>query len=193
MTEDQAQVIAALVKRIEVLEAQMRLARPVHWRGAEGVIEGKGARIHPTCKIIATGGRTVEVGERVLLRRGAEIVGPVTIGDGCSFNRDAYIRANVTFGKNCNIGAFARFITDSHEVAGPNRRAGRGSFPPIIVGDGTWIGANVTVLGGVTIGAGCVVAAGSVVTKDVPPHTLVGGVPAKFIKTLDGDVPVTAP
>ena len=53
---------------------------------------------------------------------------------------------------------------------------------PIVIGDGCWIGANATILGGVTIGDGAVVAAGAVVTKDVAPHTVVGGVPAKEIK-----------
>lgn len=170
----------------------MRAAMPVHWAGAAGVVEGKGARIHPTCKVIATEGRTVRIGDNTKLLRGAEIVGPVTIGPGCFVNRDAYIRANVTIGRNCNIGPFCRFITDSHDLGGPGRRAGKGSFPPISIGDGTWIGAGVTVLGGVTIGAGAVVAAGAVVTKDVPANTMVGGVPAKVIKTLDGDAPVTA-
>ena len=199
MTEESTPDVAALVRRIDALEAQVgalreqvRLARPVHWAGSEGVIEGEGARVHPTSKIFATEGRTVRIGDRTLIRKGAEIVGPVTIGDGCSFNRDVYIRANVTFGKNCNIGAFSRFITDSHEIAGPSRRAGAWSFPPITVGDGTFIGTGVVVLGGVAIGTGCVIAAGSVVTKDVPANTLVGGVPAKVIRALDGDSTVTA-
>lgn len=54
---------------------------------------------------------------------------------------------------------------------------------PIVIGDHVWIGMNVMVLKGVTIGDGAVVAAGSVVNKDVPPHCLVGGVPARVIKT----------
>src|SRR5690606_37989499 len=106
-------------------------------------------------------------------RRYAEMVGPITIGEHCSFNRNAYIRANTTIGDRVNVGAFARFITDTHEIAGPHRRAGQHSFPPITVGDGVFIGAGVTILGGVTIGDGAVVAAGSVVNRDVPPHTLV--------------------
>ena len=54
---------------------------------------------------------------------------------------------------------------------------------PIVIGDHVWIGINVIVLKGVTIGEGAIVAAGSVVTKDVPSHCLVAGVPAKVIKT----------
>lgn len=57
---------------------------------------------------------------------------------------------------------------------------------PVVIGNGVWIGANVTILGGVNIGDGAVVAAGAVVTKDVPAKTLVGGVPAKIIKQLQG-------
>jgi len=56
---------------------------------------------------------------------------------------------------------------------------------PIIIGDNTWVGARVTILPGVTIGNYCVVAAGSVVNKDVPDYTVVGGVPAKVIKKLN--------
>lgn len=56
---------------------------------------------------------------------------------------------------------------------------------PIRIEDGVWIGANCTVLKGVTIGEGAVVARGSIVTKDVEPHTLVAGLPAKPIKTLE--------
>ena len=54
---------------------------------------------------------------------------------------------------------------------------------PIVIGDHVWIGMNVIVLKGVTIGEGSIVAAGSVVNKDVPPHCLVAGVPAKVVKT----------
>ena len=53
---------------------------------------------------------------------------------------------------------------------------------PVVIEDGVWIGARVTILGGVTIGKNSAVAAGSVVTRNVPPYTLVGGVPAVKIK-----------
>ena len=56
---------------------------------------------------------------------------------------------------------------------------------PTIIGRNAWVGINVTILPGVVIGEGAIVAAGSVVTKDVPPHSLVGGVPSRIIKYLE--------
>ena len=55
---------------------------------------------------------------------------------------------------------------------------------PIHIGKNVWIGSNATVLPGVSIGDGAIVAAGAVVTKDVPENTIVGGVPAKVIRTI---------
>ena len=59
---------------------------------------------------------------------------------------------------------------------------------PIHIKDRVWIGANATVVPGVTIGENSIVAAGAVVTKDVPPNTIVGGVPAKVLKRIDENV-----
>jgi acetyltransferase-like isoleucine patch superfamily enzyme len=53
---------------------------------------------------------------------------------------------------------------------------------PVIIEDGCWLGANVTILKGVTLGRGCVVAAGAVVTNSFPPYSIIAGVPARLIK-----------
>lgn len=76
--------------------------------------------------------------------------------------------------------------SDGHFLIDPSRKRdliGNNVVAPIRIGNDVWIGSNAMILKGVTIGDGAVVAAGAVVTKDVPPHTLVGGVPAKVIKT----------
>jgi maltose O-acetyltransferase len=117
----------------------------------------------------------------------------VTIGEGCFINKDGYLRPGTTLGNWVFLGPFVRLITDGHEVGLPGKRAGANTSLPIHVGDGAWIGAGSTVLGGVTIGAGAIVAAGSVVTKNVPSNTLVGGVPAQFIKHLNDETAPTFP
>ncbi|NTU65300.1 MAG: hypothetical protein HGB05_18340 [Chloroflexi bacterium] len=66
-----------------------------------------------------------------------------------------------------------------------DQRAGATFSAPVTIQDGTWLGARCIVLPGVTVGRGSVVGAGSVVTKDVPPNTLVGGVPAKVIRSIN--------
>ncbi|MEE1084340.1 MAG: DapH/DapD/GlmU-related protein [Paludibacteraceae bacterium] len=76
------------------------------------------------------------------------------------------------------------FICPSHVIGDETKRAGRGTYGNIIIGDGTWIGARSTILSGVSVGKGCIIAAGSIVNKDVPDNTMVGGVPAKIIKRL---------
>lgn len=61
------------------------------------------------------------------------------------------------------------------------REQGYGPVEPVEIGDDCWIGGRVTILPGVHVGNGAVIAAGAVVTKDVPPYAVVGGVPAKII------------
>ncbi|NKG22734.1 acyltransferase [Paeniglutamicibacter terrestris] len=178
--------LAELERKTTELEAELIELRPSKsWKRPAAATVGSRPRIHPTVVMIASEAKPIVIGENVQIRRGAEIVGPVSIGSGSSFNRDAYIRANVHIGKNCNIGAFCRFISDTHEVGTSDRRAGAGSFPEILIGDGSWIGAGSTILGGVTVGESCIIAAGSLVIKDIPANTMVGGVPAKKIKDLD--------
>ena len=145
---------------------------------------GENCNIAPTVQFMSGENREIRVGNRTNIYRGTEITGPVTIGDGCLINRDGYLRSNTTLGNNVMVGPFTRFVTDSHEVGPSQKRGGANKWPPITVGDGTWIGASVTVLGGVNIGKGCIIAAGAVVTADVPDNSLAGGVPAKVIKAL---------
>lgn len=114
--------------------------------------------------------------------------GDLFIGD-CSFiNHECLIdtAGGVTLGRSVALANRVSLLTSGHETDDPRARAGRRVLRPIVVGDGAWLGANVTVLGGVTIGEGAVVAAGSLVRADVPPHTLWAGVPARFVRELPG-------
>ncbi|MBA8816674.1 acetyltransferase-like isoleucine patch superfamily enzyme [Microbacterium halimionae] len=126
----------------------------------------------------------ITIGVFAKIYAGGNILGPVTIGDRVFINRDVYIRPHTAIGDDVNIGPFARFITDTHEIGPAKKRAGKVRHDPIVVGAGTWIGAGVTVLAGVTIGTGCIVAAGAVVVNDVASNSLVGGIPAKLIREL---------
>ncbi len=92
--------------------------------------------------------------------------------------------ADIYIGDCCDIGPGVEFIPGSHVIGNSSRRAGVGTAKPITVGDGSWIGAKSIILGGVEIGAGCIVAAGAVVTKNVPPNSLVAGVPARVKRQL---------
>jgi len=113
--------------------------------------------------------------------------GSLTIGDN-TFINGAIISAseNIKIGKNCKFGPFSMIIdSDFHDVRDHNMP---GKSAPISIGDKVWIGAKATVLKGVTIGEGAVVGVGSVVTKDVAPYTIVGGVPAKEIKKNETEI-----
>ncbi len=86
---------------------------------------------------------------------------------------------NIRIGNQVFIGDdVAIRDSDGHEVVGSNKPMSS----PIVIEDHVWIGARVTIVKGVTIGEGAIVAAGAVVAKDVPPHTMVAGVPAKVVK-----------
>lgn len=91
---------------------------------------------------------------------------------------------DVEIGSRVGIGVNVQLVTSSHEMTRPEVRAGRMLYAPIRIGDGAWIGSGAIILQGVTIGEGAVVAAGAVVTRDVPPHTVHGGVPARLLREL---------
>ena len=81
------------------------------------------------------------------------------------------------------IGPNVSIITSSHPVE-PSRRRAFTVARPIVIERNVWIAAGATIIGGVTVGQNSVVAAGSVVTRNVPPNTLVGGNPARVIRRI---------
>ncbi|MDM8101757.1 MULTISPECIES: DapH/DapD/GlmU-related protein [Oceanobacillus] len=106
----------------------------------------------------------------------------VFINSGCRFQD----QGQIIIGDGSLIGHNVVFATINHDYDPLNR--GTMYLKPIELKEKTWIGSNATILPGVTIGENSVVAAGSVVTKDVPPNTIVGGNPAKFISNLEDKI-----
>lgn len=112
-------------------------------------------------------GKNIAIGKRVF------------INSGCRFQD----QGGITIGDNVLIGHNVVLATLNHGLA-PDRR-GHLYPAPIIIGKNVWIGANAMVLPGVTIGENAVIAAGAVVNKDVPENTIVGGVPARVIRSIE--------
>jgi maltose O-acetyltransferase len=104
----------------------------------------------------------------------------VFVNVGCFFD----LNDRITLGDKVALGHQVLLLTASHEIGGAWQRSGPLRTAPVKIEEGAWIGSRATILPGVTVGAGSVVAAGAVVTKDVPPGTLVGGVPAQVRRTL---------
>lgn len=102
----------------------------------------------------------------------------VFINAGCSFQD----QGGITIGDGSLIGHNVVLATLNHDLNPHNR--GAIVAAPITIGENVWIGANATVLSGVSIGDGAVIAAGAVVTQNVPVNTVVGGVPARVLKTI---------
>lgn len=110
----------------------------------------------------------------------------VVIRPGCMFFADTE-GGFIDVGDEVLFGSGVHIYTNDHAFADKTRTIySQGYTPsaPVIIKKGAWIGANTTILKGVTIGENAVVAAGAVVTKDVPPFSVVGGVPAKILKQL---------
>jgi acetyltransferase-like isoleucine patch superfamily enzyme len=157
---------------------------------------GAGSVIHPPATLYNPG--VIRIGARTVVREHAWLNGGradgsrvvLEIGDGCYIGRFAHINAahGVVIEDEVLI-ADRVYVSDiDHEyrrAPEPVISQGVNSKGPVRLKRGCWIGAGAVILPGVTVGAGAVVAANAVVTKDAPDFTVVGGVPARVLKTVE--------
>lgn len=147
------------------------------------------------------GGEFISIGEKSNILKNSIITAwktekygdpSITIGENTNIGENAHISAvkSVTIGNGVLTGRYVYISDNSHgEFVKEQLDISPSLRPlyvkgPVIIEDNVWIGERVCVLSGVTIGKGSIVAANAVVTHDVPPYSMVAGVPAKIIKQL---------
>jgi len=152
---------------------------------------GERTRVWGSARVTNHG--VLEIGDRVRIistpaiteigvREGARM----TIGSRSFINFGCSISASlsVTIGPRCMIGSHVTLMDNDFHRVEPERRDELPESAPIVLEENVWLGIRSIVLRGVTIGAGSVVAAGSIVSRNVPPRSLVGGIPARLIRSL---------
>ena len=150
---------------------------------------GKHAVIHRSVRMDTPPYRKFFLGDYSVVESFACInnaVGDVMIGEHTRIGLHNTIIGPVTIGNHVNLAQGITVTALNHNFSDTEKRIDEQGVntTPVVIGDDIWIGANAVILPGVTIGSHSVVAAGSVVTKDVPPHSLVAGVPAKIIRQI---------
>ena len=150
---------------------------------------GKHAIIHHSVRMDTPPYRKFWLGDYSVVESFACInnaVGDVIIGDHTRIGLHNTIIGPVTIGSHVNLAQGITITALNHNFSDAEKRIDEQGVntTPVVIEDDIWIGANAVILPGVTIGQHSVVAAGAIVTKDVPPHSLVAGVPAKVIKQI---------
>jgi acetyltransferase-like isoleucine patch superfamily enzyme len=155
---------------------------------------GRGASIGDRVSINAFSSNGIQVGEKVTIDVGAQLRASGAIrerGVGIRIGSRSAIGAyNIIFGQggvrigdDCLLGPLVTIVSANHDFGSstiPIREQSE-TAAPVEIGNDVWIGANASILAGARIGNGAIVAAGAVVRSEVPPHAIVGGVPAKVI------------
>lgn len=176
------------------IENGVRLRFTEHIRLGHGVYLDQGSYLH-ACP------NGIEIGEGTIVMHGAILhvynfrgmtQSGIKIGRNSLVGEYSIIRGQggVEIGDRVYTSPFTQIIAVNHVFDDPNTPfVDQGiTAQGIVIEDDVWLGAGAVITDGVRVGKGSVVAAGAVVTKDVPPHTVVGGVPAKIIKQIDGSI-----
>ncbi|MCD8031783.1 MAG: acyltransferase [Bacteroides sp.] len=160
------------------------------------------SRVMPT--ILLRGGKCITIGDGTIIRKNVHLTAWERYNGG-NYTPEIFIGDDCSIGDGTHITAINKIIIGNHVRCGKNiliTDNAHGSFSPtdlelpphkrplyskgaVVVEDNVWIGEKASIVSGVCIGRSAIIAANSVVTKDVPSHSLVAGVPAKIIKILE--------
>ena len=179
---------------LAAIESRVRIRFADHIKLGNGVYLDEGVYLH-ACP------QGIEIGSNTIVMHGAVLhvynfrdmqQSRIKIGKDSLIGEYSVIRGQggVEIGDRVYTSPFTQIISVNHVFDDPNRPFVEQGITAegIVIEDDVWLGAGAVITDGVRVGKGAVVAAGAVVTKDVPPHTVVGGLPAKPIKTIDGSV-----
>lgn len=125
-------------------------------------------------------------GKEVNIEKNAQFSYKVSLGDYSGLGVNSKVYGECSIGTHVMMGEDCTIITRNHNFDRtdiPMMDQGFGQEKPVLIGNDVWIGDKVTILPGVKIGDGCIIGANAVVTKDIPPYSVVAGVPAKIIKS----------
>jgi len=192
-------VLERIVKKLLVIglfdSIILKSNEPSKTKRNKNIFTGKNVAIDPTASLVLFGegkiffegnnyvGRNAEIGTKGRVTVGCRssiqdrciILGEVDIGRSCLLAPNVFMSSNVhTYGYEPGL-----YIKDQDELV---KSSGDYKNAKVIVEDDVWIGMNAVIMEGITLGKGSVIGANSVVTKDVFPYTIVGGVPAKLLK-----------
>jgi maltose O-acetyltransferase len=153
--------IAAMVPRYVANRLRTRILRLAGWRIGDGTFFAGVPKFSGSGRIRS----------RLTIGSGG------WINVGCTFE----LNDTITIGDRVAIAHEVMVLTSTHKIGTSHRRAGVKVTSPVSIGDGVWLGARSVILPGVTVGDGAVVSTGAVVTKDVPPNSVVAGAPAMVV------------
>lgn len=167
------------------------------WCGRRLALRHPNVEIDPTCRIspearIHPRDGRIKIGPRCTIADGAIVQGNVELGENCSIQTGSIVigygtRDNpeglIKIGNHVRIAPFVQIIAGNHDISDPDAPIGPVHGQPITLGDNVWVAGRVIITAGVTVGQNSILAAGAVVTKDIPPYSIAGGVPAKVLKS----------
>ncbi|MEO7986321.1 MAG: DapH/DapD/GlmU-related protein [Gemmatimonadales bacterium] len=152
---------------------------------------GRGVYVGPGIHVV--GGSNIALEPGVVIQRNSALYtrpgSRLAIGEGCRIGTDVVVSVaqSVTLGREVLLAPRCYISDHNHQFTDPTvpvMHQGMTTPAPVTIGDGSWLGINVSVLAGVTLGRNCVVAANSVVTTSFPDGSVIGGAPARLLRTV---------